>query len=307
MKIEKLKERIQSENSKLEKLNGTLERHQNQLNKKESILKGQGVNLDSYNRYDYTQTDIYWTICEYESKINDCNNTKNKISEVKDKIHKLDEQLKNQIATDKKNENLIPEVLNVFLEKWKQECIEFYIRLTNQYIELLSKKYSDYEITKENLEKIKKKVYSKNFHKYIYVDMYTRDEIEDMLATNLTEDKIKKIKEYIKKQAIDDFINNHFATDMYIVNKILQKDNTINNLELNQIIDEDVKGKKEMFINKIKQVIGDIKDLTDLFIANNGEINGIAKGIKCNAKIQTIQAGGHNIQCKHFRVLVNTI
>ena len=39
----------------------------------------------------------------------------------------------------------------------------------------------------------------------------------------------------------------------------------------------------------------------------NGEINGIAEGEKGRAKVETIGAGGYNIQCYHFRVLVNKI
>jgi len=69
----------------------------------------------------------------------------------------------------------------------------------------------------------------------------------------------------------------------------------------------DVAIKKEMFINRIKEVTGDIKNLNGLNMGMNGEINGIAEGENGKAKVETIGAGGYNIQCYHFRVLVNEI
>lgn len=40
---------------------------------------------------------------------------------------------------------------------------------------------------------------------------------------------------------------------------------------------------------------------------NYGDINGLIKGTKGTAKITTIDAGGYNIQCYHFRVLVKEV
>ena len=38
-----------------------------------------------------------------------------------------------------------------------------------------------------------------------------------------------------------------------------------------------------------------------------GDINGIIVGTEGKAKIQTIGAGGYNIQCFHFRTLIHEI
>jgi hypothetical protein len=49
------------------------------------------------------------------------------------------------------------------------------------------------------------------------------------------------------------------------------------------------------------------KEELELRIDSIGEINGIIQGTISNAKVRTITAGGYNIQCFHYRVLVNKI
>lgn len=62
--------------------------------------------------------------------------------------------------------------------------------------------------------------------------------------------------------------------------------------------------KRQMFYFRIREITGTIVDEKYLTIGDNGEINGIVYGEIANAKINTISAGGWNIQCFHFRVLV---
>ena len=50
-----------------------------------------------------------------------------------------------------------------------------------------------------------------------------------------------------------------------------------------------------------------ITDAAALYIGPEGDINGIIVGTEGKAKIQTIGAGGYNIQCFHFRTLIHEI
>lgn len=308
MKIETLKDRIKKAEEKLIKINGTLARHKKQLEKKSKVLIDKGIDLNNYDKYDRSiiTDETYWDICDYEHKLEDIDNNNKKIKETINIIEKLKKQLSDQLAKENEVENSIPKALNVFLENWKQKCFDYYIELTNEYIEIISKKEEDYKITKEELKALKEKKYSRKSYNYEYVDKYTNEEIENILNNDIPKYKIGNIKYYIKDRYINEFRNRHFASDMVIVDKIIS-DDIINNDKLNKILDDEVKAKKEMFIYRIKQVIGEIKDLSQLRIAGTGEINGIAKGVKCNAKVETITAGGYNIQCYHFRVLVNII
>lgn len=49
---------------------------------------------------------------------------------------------------------------------------------------------------------------------------------------------------------------------------------------------------------------GNVLEVKYANIANNGEINGVVIGESGSAEIRTIIAGGYNIQCLHYRVLV---
>ena len=71
---------------------------------------------------------------------------------------------------------------------------------------------------------------------------------------------------------------------------------------------EDVEYKRIKFIIKVNGITGD--EITDahLFIeSDSGDVNGTVKGKNGTAKVQTILAGGYNIQCLHFRCLVREI
>ena len=51
--------------------------------------------------------------------------------------------------------------------------------------------------------------------------------------------------------------------------------------------------------------VGTITDASALYIGPEGDINGYIVGTEGEAKIQTIGAGGYNIQCFHFRTLIH--
>lgn len=309
MKIETLKERIKKTEEKIIKINKTLDRHKAQLQKKAKVLIDQNINPENCDRYEHRRTNIYWDICAYDDKKEDIKNNEKKLREANLTLSKFKEQLEKQEAKESEVENLTPQALNDFLEDWKKRCFEYYMNLSNKLIALKEKNYNDYEITKDELNKLEKREYDRKKFAYIWVKRFSDDEIENILTNTLDEYKIKELKKNLYDHYIRKFIEGHFANDIRVVNEIVNDDGenlTINEKKLNKILDDDVKEKKSMFIDRIKEVIGEIKDFERLDIVG-GELNGIAIGNKCNAKVETISAGGYNIQCYHYRVLVNAI
>lgn len=73
---------------------------------------------------------------------------------------------------------------------------------------------------------------------------------------------------------------------------------------LNKMLDREVESKRKTLIARIQKKAGNIVDAKGLYIGHNGEINGVVIGDKATVKVQTIYAGGYNIQCLHYRVLV---
>lgn len=60
-------------------------------------------------------------------------------------------------------------------------------------------------------------------------------------------------------------------------------------------------------VNKVTDITGEITDITRLYVANDGSLNGVIIGENGTAKVETIVAGGYNIQCLHYRVLVHSL
>ena len=63
----------------------------------------------------------------------------------------------------------------------------------------------------------------------------------------------------------------------------------------------------KMMSMRITEKCGLVTDAKGLEIGLNGEINGVIIGEKGKAEINTIAAGGWNIQCYHYRVLVKEL
>lgn len=65
--------------------------------------------------------------------------------------------------------------------------------------------------------------------------------------------------------------------------------------------------KYDFIVARTMDHTGPITDASGLHIGKNGELNGIIKGPKGTVSVQTIGAGGWNIQRYHFRTLIHKI
>lgn len=73
-------------------------------------------------------------------------------------------------------------------------------------------------------------------------------------------------------------------------------------------LDKEVAAKYDMIVERATQRVGKVVDAGGLHVGDNGELNGYVKGeTGKKVKITTIGAGGYNIQCFHFRVLVKEV
>ncbi len=72
-------------------------------------------------------------------------------------------------------------------------------------------------------------------------------------------------------------------------------------------IERDGEAKEKMLIKRVNKEVGSIVKAISLSVGVNGELNGYIKGENGTCKIETIYAGGYNIQCLHYRVLVKEV
>ena len=75
-----------------------------------------------------------------------------------------------------------------------------------------------------------------------------------------------------------------------------------------EIVKESEADAKSYVLDLVSRVQKKVGEITDWNLCIRGShLNGTVKGTRCNAKIETIIAGGYNIQRLHNRVLVNRI
>lgn len=72
-------------------------------------------------------------------------------------------------------------------------------------------------------------------------------------------------------------------------------------------ISKDKESKRIDLFVRVSAVCGLIEDASGLYVGSDGNINGVVKGNEGLALVETIGAGGYNIQQYHYRVLVKPI
>lgn len=70
-------------------------------------------------------------------------------------------------------------------------------------------------------------------------------------------------------------------------------------------ITEEYNRKYDFIIERTNEIVKVITDASGLKVGAKGDLNGFIIGTGGTAKVQTIGAGGYNIQCFHFRTLIN--
>ena len=76
---------------------------------------------------------------------------------------------------------------------------------------------------------------------------------------------------------------------------------------MNKDLDKEADAKYDDIVNRTIELVGKIIDASNLSIGMKGDLNGVIEGEKGKAKVETIGAGGYNIQCFHFRTLIHLL
>ena len=86
-----------------------------------------------------------------------------------------------------------------------------------------------------------------------------------------------------------------------------QYDRVFNRDKLQKELDVEADEKYDAIIERTNAICGKITDARGLWTSAKGDLDGIIIGERGVAKVQTIGAGGYNIQCFHFRTLVHEV
>ena len=186
------------------------------------------------------------------------------------------EKYKNQLdkLNNFNNMEKIPAIWN-FLQEWRKQAYEYFV----ENIKLYAKLKAEQE------------------------DKWTEYKETDEYKTRLTMYSGRSGEYHIKSKWREEYYSpiHRVTEDVYTYN------GKWDDVKLNKILDKDVQNKYNDFVNRITEKAGNIVDASNLKIAENGIINGFVQGDKNRVKVETITAGGYNIQILHYRVLVTPI
>ena len=166
--------------------------------------------------------------------------------------------------------NKIP-VFEEFLDNYRKECFEFENKSFEKSLNFAIEWEKETHRILKDVAFYSNEVLKKAKHSY---DDFRKEMVK--LAS-------REVTEYFGRFGYNDENWNEFIADL---------------------IEKDVEDKRNIFYDRVSEKAGNIVDAR-LRIGDNGEINGWVTGDKATVTVDTITAGGWNIQCRHFRVLVH--
>lgn len=186
-------------------------------------------------------------------------------------------------------ENKHIEAIEKFIEAWKIKAVKYYIELKAEYIQERKK---EYEVTADNMKCIIDSYYCKRRYSDEYIEKFINS--NDFKNKTSLYSNMRYSIQYCKFQ---DWQRLYPKSTIMIIERA--------EADIKKIVDREGENKKASLILRIEKKAGIITDASNLTIGSDGNINGIIIGRKATVKVATIYAGGYNIQCLHYRVLVN--
>lgn len=267
--IEFIQKRIAGKEKELDKLNKKLAR----------IRKVEAQNWEAPNPYYYGPRDLKYTLRDIEE------------------AQKALDDYKAQLATaeEKAASRNVPAILE-FLEAWKKRVFTYYdndlrdafeeqerVRALGKEVQKHTWGTPEYEAAKKAFTEASSANYAKH-HGYF---------------RNLTpeEEKLPKYRYAYNikiKEGEWEYLRHFFLGTYEESVAKLQKE-----------LAEEANRKYDFIIERTTAITGKITDASGLRIGAKDDLNGYIIGERGTAKVQTIGAGGYNIQCFHFRTLIN--
>ena len=264
--IEYITKRIEGKEKEIAKLQKKLER----------IEKAEATGWE-VNPYYYDERDKRYTI-------KDLAEAQKALEAYRDELAK---------ATEKASSSNVPAILE-FLELWKARMSKFYGNGLKAYYEEAEKVHQlgrsvddgkwgtpEYEAAKSAYEAAYEAFRNK---KVGYFEEWeeVRNGRKYRGSTKIMDGEYEYLFPYASERTLEDAM------------KRLQKD-----------LDQEADRKYDFIIERTNAIVGKITDASALKVGAKGDLNGYINGERGTAKVQTIGAGGYNIQCFHFRTLIN--
>ena len=266
--MEFIQKRIAGKEKEIDKLNKKLAR----------IRKAEAGNWETNNPYYYSESDLKWCLRDIEEANLALENYKAQLV----------------VETEKANSRNVTVILE-FLEMWKANVREYYgesleayykdketVRNAFRYAESLGWTSSDYKEAYAKAKEISEKFQIDRHGKYEYRTETNRWGKEVEVQVKVQNGKYEFLNPYNNESTLEEA-----------------------QAKLERDLIQEANRKYDFIIERTNAIVGTITDASNLEIGEKQDLNGYIIGTKGTAKVQTIGAGGYNVQCFHFRTLIN--
>lgn len=245
------------------------EKEIDKLEKKLSRIRKAEATGWEVNPYYYHEDDLRWTLKDLEA--------------AKQALSKYQAQLAQ--AEEKELSRNVP-AITLFLTAWKQRMTEFY-----------NKRFAEYPAAQEQFD-----ADMRPYQLGYYEERKMRKENPEGWAEWNRNRKELQAQWEMRFGFLNPYIERAYnpSTQRYDTWK-LDAD------KLEHDLQQEYNRKYDFIIERTNEIVGQITDASNLTIGDKDDLNGYIIGTKGTAKVQTIGAGGYNIQCFHFRTLIHKV
>lgn len=187
----------------------------------------------------------------------------------------------------------VPAILE-FLDMWKARCTEFYGAGLRDY-------YADAARVRELARKCDDLRYGTPEYEAAYNEFHEANEAFYLARTGVWESwtEVRNGRKYSGKNKVE--AGKYEYLEPYSHERTLEDAMA----RLKRDLDQEADRKYDFIIERTNKIVGKITDASMLEVGAKQDLNGYILGDKGRAKVQTIGAGGYNVQCFHFRTLIN--
>ena len=200
----------------------------------------------------------------------DLRSTLKELTSTKESLIKYETEL--TIATEKANSRNVKAILD-FLAIWKDHVYNWYVEQYDKY------------------QEAKKEYYAEDSE---YTQWWNYEK------RNCTAEEIKQ-RELEHRKLRKQFRERWNFLDSY------HERHGLDTEKLKKDLENEANAKYDGIIERTNKLIGQITNASYLTVSGKGDLNGIIEGERGKVDVNTIGAGGYNIQCYHFRTLIHKI